>query len=164
MELYKLDSAILKVLDDGFFADEETGEVLFDAENFEKLIQDREEKWENICLYIKNLEAYAKAIKAEEQALSARRKSAENKAENLKNYLLGSMELVGDKKFKTARAEATLRKASSVAIDNMDLIPEIYLKRVESVSPNKVEIKKALKAGEEIAGARLIEKNSIGVK
>ena len=164
MELYKIDSAILKILDDGLVADEETGEVLFDSGSLDELIADRVTKWENIGLYIKNLTADAEKIKAEEKALCERRKAAEKRAESLKKYLLGSMELVGDRKFETPRLAVSLRKSSSVFVDDLNKIPQKFIKRKEEVSADKAAIKKAINAGEEVAGARIVERNSIGVK
>lgn len=164
MELYKIDSAILKILDDGIVIDEETGEVLFDSDNFDELIVDRNTKWESIGLYIKNLTADAVQIKAEEKALYDRRKIHERKAERLKQYLLHSMELVGDRKFETSKLAVNLRKTSSVVVDDLSKIPQKYIKKKEEISADKAAIKKAISSGEEIDGARIIEKNSIGVK
>ena len=50
MTLYEIDDAILNCID------EETGEII-DAEQLDKLYMEKEEKLENIALWIKDLKA-----------------------------------------------------------------------------------------------------------
>ena len=80
MKLYEIDSALEALVDP------ETGELL-DYEQFSRLQMEREAKIENTALYVKNLEAEAKAIKEEEARLSERRKAMENKAKRLREYI-----------------------------------------------------------------------------
>ena len=93
MRLYEINEEIMQCVDF------ETGEVI-DEGKLNDLQMLREEKIENIGLWIKDLKAEAKAIAEEVKALNARKKAAENKAESLKQYL--AMVLDGEK-FKTAR-------------------------------------------------------------
>ena len=162
MNLYEINSAILELLD------EETGEIA-NAESFENLMMAREEKIENIALYIKNLESNAEQIKAEEKSLKSRRESAENKAENLRAYLATAL---GDgQKFETPRVKLSWRKSESVKI----LIPEEDfiewakkcndgLLSYKEPTINKAEIKKRLNAGEVITAATLLQSNNLQIK
>lgn len=89
--LYELDSKIAEVLDTGFemsCIDAETGEIDETqlAIYLEQLQLDRKTKIDNIAVYVKNLEAEAVAIRAEEKRLKERREAKERKAERLKNY------------------------------------------------------------------------------
>ena len=84
MTLYEIQDNIRKAIEQGF--DEETGEIL-DTNALEALEIQRDEKIENIALFIKNLKAEAEAIKAEKMNLAKRQQTAENKAEWLKQYL-----------------------------------------------------------------------------
>ena len=59
--------------------DEETGEIT-NLDELDALQMERDEKIENIALWVKNLTADAAAIKAEAQNLTKRQKAAENKA------------------------------------------------------------------------------------
>ena len=59
MTLFEINEQIQKAIELGF--DPETGEIL-DASALEQLQIDRDEKIENICLYIKDLTAEAKAL------------------------------------------------------------------------------------------------------
>lgn len=68
-----------------------------------------EVKAENIGAYIKELTAAAKYLKAEEEALSKRRKAKEKQAEWLKKYLLESMQDIGRKKIDRPMAVLSVR-------------------------------------------------------
>ena len=83
-----------------------------------------EVKAENIGAYIKELTAAAKYLKAEEEALSKRRKAKEKQAEWLKKYLLESMQAIGRKKIDRPMAVLsvknlmqTLHDADKVIVD-----------------------------------------------
>ena len=90
MNLYEIDRQIQELIENS--VDPETGELTLDPAALDALQMEREAKIENLACYVKNLTADAKAIKAEEQALSERRKAAENKAERLKRYLSDALE------------------------------------------------------------------------
>lgn len=160
--LYELDQAVLAVLENGLVFDEETGEILWDEDNFNQLEIERKDKLESVALYIKSLEADAAAIKAEEKALSDRRAVKEKKAERLRGYLSYSMECFGDRKLETPRVAIGFRKSEVVEIEDEALIPQTWLKYKTSV--DKAGIKKALKAGEFVHGAQLIERQNLQIK
>ena len=153
MNLYEIDQAILELIDP------ETGEIL-DYEAFEQLQMERDQKIENIALWIKNLTAEAKALKEEEQTFAARRKAAENKAESLKKYL---DTILQGNPVKTTKFAVTYRRTESCVIDDIYKIPEEYL-RYKEPEADKTALKKALKEGQAISGVHLEEKNSLSVK
>lgn len=161
MNLYEIDQAILALVDP------ETGEIL-DYEAFCELKMAKEEKIEGMALWHKNLTAEAAAIRAEEISLASRRKSLEKKAESLKQYLA---ELLSGSKFSTARVACSFRKTKSVEIlDEAAFIQEMqesqhfeYLK-YSPPTVNRTEITNAIKAGQTVPGAQLIEKNNLSIK
>ena len=67
MTLYEINAEIASLVD------EETGELL-DYDRFADLQMERDAKIENMALWVKDLDAEAAAIKAEETALAERRK------------------------------------------------------------------------------------------
>ena len=152
MNLYEINQEIMSCWD------EETGEIL-DVQRFDALQLALEDKLEGIGCYIKNLEAEAAALKAEEQAFAARRKRAENKAASLKNYLSGYLQGCP---FETLRVKVSFRKSESLDISESAVIPEEYLKY--SVDVNKADLKAAVKAGLELDGVQLVQKNNIQIK
>jgi hypothetical protein len=164
MNLYQIEEAIYNVLENGFQEDEETGEILFDDSDLEALQMTRLEKWDNTASYIKSLKADIEAMKAEEKNLNARRKTKERQVENLINYLVCSMEAADQKKFETARNKVSARTSKQVEIDLEDLLPAKFVNTKIVTTPSKTEISKALKAGEEVPGAHLVEKLGLIIK
>ena len=152
--LYEINEAIMNTID------LETGEII-DFEAFEKLQMERTEKLENIALWYKNLQSEAEALKAEEKAFADRRKSAESKAESLKRYLDSAL---NGQKFNTTKVAISYRKSTSVDVQDIEKLPEAYRKTVTTVSADKTAISAALKAGELVDGATLVEKNNISIK
>ena len=140
--------------------DEETGEVT-NLDELDALELERDTKVENIALWVKNLTAEAAAIKAEVQNLTKRQKAAENKAERLKDYLMGN--LAGEK-FKTPKVAISYRTSEAVEITDEDLIPEEFLVIKTEYKPDKKAIKDELKAGGEVEGAELVKRTSLQIK
>lgn len=153
MRLYEIDEAILSCIDT------ETGEIL-DAEKLNALQIEREKKLENVALWIKNLTSDAEALKAEKQAFAERQKAAENKAESLKKWLT---EALAGEKFKTTKVAVSFRKTKSVQVEDIWKLDDSFVKYAEP-TPDKAAIKKAIEAGQEVAGATLVENVSISVK
>ena len=119
-----------------------------------------EEKIENVALWYKNLCAEAKAYKEEKDSFAAKQKAAEAKAESLKNWL---DYVLGGESFKTTKVTMSYRKSEQVVIDDIAALDSRFIKVAEPTA-DKVEIKKALKAGEELAGCHLETKNNISIK
>lgn len=157
MNLYELNKAIA---DFDLEIDEETGEVL-NADDLDQITLARDEKIENIALWVKDLLAEADAIKAEEQALAKRRKQAENKADWLKRYVAQALE---GEKFKTPRVAISYRTSEAVEILDEDLIPEEFLMIKTEYKPDKKAIKDELKVGGEVEGAVLVKRTSLQIK
>lgn len=155
MTLYEIDKRIVDLIDD------ETGEIIDSNLNtFDELMMERNNKIENVALWIKNLRADAEAYKAEAQAFVDRKKAAERKIESLTRLL--EITLRG-RKFKTERVQIGYRKSDSVQIDKDAKLPDEYL-RFREPEPDKAALKKALKDGVEIKGAWLEEKLNMQVK
>lgn len=157
MNLYELNRAIA---DFDLEIDEETGEVT-NLDDLDALELERDTKVESIALWVKNLTAEAAAIKAEVQNLTKRQKAAENKAERLKDYLMGN--LAGEK-FKTPKVAISYRTSEAVEILDEDLIPEEFLAIKTEYKPDKKAIKDELKAGGEVEGAELVKRTSLQIK
>ena len=151
--LYEINEAILNCVD------METGEII-DSEALEMLQMAFDDKVEGIALWIKNLLAEAEMIKAEKENLAKRQSSCESKAKSLKMYL---SKFLNGKKFKTSKVSVSYRKSESIEIIDMSAIKEEYLKYSEPTA-DKTAIKKAIKNGESISGARLIENSNIQIK
>lgn len=153
MKLYEIDQAIMDCID------METGEVI-NEELLNDLQMERDEKIENVVLWIKELKAEAEALKAEKMAFAERQKVAENKMESLKKWLAYAL---NGEKFKTVRASVTFRTTDKVEIADIYKLDENYL-RYKEPEADKEAIKKAIKAGQEVAGATLVPSTSVIIK
>lgn len=143
--------------------DEETGELL-NLEQLEQIQGEFDDKASNIALYIQELQAQAEAIKNKSESLKDRQKSTTNKAERLKAYLSDMMNRAGKTKVETDDVRISFRKSESVEILDQQLIPEEYINARLTVTPDKVSIKKAIKSGQNIEGAILIENQNLQIK
>ena len=160
MTLYEIDAKIREILEKSI--DEETGEILDVGDELDALQMSREEKIENTALYIKHLEALAASIKAEEDALAARRKARENRAERLREYLMYS--LCGET-WESAKVNISYRSSSAVAVDEAQLA-EQYFKTTTKIEtkPDKKLLKKLLDAGETIPGAYIEQRKKVVIE
>ena len=153
MTLYEIDQQLMDCID------LETGEII-DAEKLGALQMERDEKIENVALWIKDLKAEIDALKAEKQAFADRQKSAERTLESLNKWLTNA--LAGEK-FKTTKVAVSFRKTKSVQIDNVLDLDKSFL-RYKDPEPDKKAIKDAIEAGQTVKGAQLVENTSISVK
>lgn len=160
MTLYEIDAQLEEMLEQ---VDPETGELLCDMEQLEALSLERDQKLENLALYVKNRDAEAKAIREEEKALADRRRSLERKAERARDFLA---RMLAGEKFTTAKVAVSWRKSEAVEI-GMSFFStdanERFL-RYKDPEPDKAAIKAALKAGEEITGAELVTNLNMTIK
>lgn len=162
VSLYEISADFLKALD-GLEVNEETGEITnFDA--VEALNAQFEDKAESVACYIKNLTAFVADLKTEEDALAARRKTAERRVDSVKKYLTSCMESVGKDKVETAKARISFRKSVQVQIDDEKALPADYTTTTVTVKPDKTAIKKAIQAGQDVTGASLVENRNIQIK
>lgn len=153
MNLYQIDDAIMKLID------YETGEIL-DWDKLDELNAAKEQKIENIALYIKNLTAEAAALKAEKDAFAERQKAAEKRAEGLKQYLVSAL---NGEKFKTSKVAISYRKSKALEIADGVEIPEDFLTYKEP-EVNRTDLKKAIKDGLLIEGVSIVERQNIQIK
>lgn len=131
-----------------------------------------EVKAENIGAYVKALTAAAKDLKAEEDALSKRRRAKEKQAEWLKKYLLESMQDIGRKKIDRPMAVLSVKNCpESVRFEDektfindcMESGHDEYL-RYKTPEIDRTAVKEALQHGEKIEGAYLDRDQRIDIK
>lgn len=122
-----------------------------------------DEKAENIVKYCKSIEGEIAAYKEEEKRLAAHRKSLENKVAGMKEYLLFTMVSINKKKVETPLFKIAVKKnPAAVVIDDIEAIPDDFL--VFKMDADKKKLSERLKAGEEIAGCHIEQKESLSIK
>lgn len=151
--LYEINQAILACVDP------ETGEIIDDR--LGDLMMEREQKLENVVLWIKNLQADVKAFNAEKETFEKRQKAAEKKIVSLMKYLTDNLH---GEKFSTTKCAVSFKKSESVDVFNENLVPKKYLAKKVTFAPDKIAIKDLLKAGKRVSGCRLVEKFNPQIK
>lgn len=166
MKLYELAMnyrALMEAIDN----DELPEEAI--ADTLEAVTGEIEDKADNIACMLKSLDAEIVAIRAEEICLAERRKVKENAKERIKQYLSDMLLGIGIDKVETARNKITFRKSESVEVDE-SFVQWAWENHKDDLltftdpKANKTEIKKALKAGAEIEGARIVSSQNIQIK
>jgi hypothetical protein len=115
----------------------------------------------NLCKYIKSIDYFSEACKAEEARIAELRKRAEKRKEAIYKYI--TPVVARDGKIMAGTFQLSTRKSESVEIDEgADITGYKIIKQVET--PDKTAIKNALKKGAVIHGARLIEHDNLQIK
>lgn len=110
----------------------------------------------SIAKLVENLNGDTSTIDAEIKRLQARKTVITNKQKQLREYLLFNMQESGITKIDCPLFKISLRKGvEKVVIDNEMQIPDEFAKVEVVTKIDKNEVKKQLKAGTEIPGARL---------
>jgi hypothetical protein len=123
------------------------------------------EKAVNVTKFVRNLEATAQAIKQAEDEMARRRKTMEKRAQWLKDYVKGSMEVTGISKIESPWFRlAVQNNPESVEVFDETMIPDEFKSEVVSVKIDKVAIRDALKRGDKIGGAQLVRTTRLSVR
>lgn len=154
LRLYELANDYLEALDALSDLDDLPAQAI--ADTLEGLAGTFEDKAANVAIYIRTLEAEAAVLADAKKALDRRQTALEHHALRLREYLKGEMERTGltrlNKPFPVVRVQAN---PPGVVIDNEKRVPKRFKERITTVKLLKAEIAKALKAGQQVAGAHL---------
>lgn len=113
---------------------------------------------------IKDFENDTEAIDKEIKRLQALKESKTNALDRMKEAISNAMKLFNIEKVEIATLKLSFRRSESVQIMNESEIPKKYIVEKTTYTPNKNEIKKSIKAGENVAGTRLIENFNLQIK
>ena len=140
-------------------------------DTFQSIDDEFETKVDSIACIIKDELAMAETIEKEIDALTARMKRHKITVDRLKTYTMEQMQAVGKSKIETARNVVSVaKKAPALEIENADdfiawatLDHEEFI-RQKAPEINKVAVRDALKAGEELPGAKLVAGYRLAVR
>ncbi|WP_019132676.1 siphovirus Gp157 family protein [Peptoniphilus obesi] len=156
MKLYEITEVYNNVID--LDLDEEELKKYLDLVNDEF-----EDKAENIAKILQSLKAEFEAYKNEAERLNTQAKSIENKIKSLKDYLEVSMIRADKRKFKTNLFNFNIQKnPPSLNVISKEDIPEEFFE-IKRILKNE-KLKKAIKEGQEIVGAELIQTESLRIR
>lgn len=145
----------------------ETGEMSQDKNQLaiwnQELTQDLKNKSANIIAVVRNQELTIEALDTEIERLKGLKKLRENQLNKFKDYIKNVMLVNQIEKIDTVLGTIKFTKSISTEIYDESLIDKKFIEIVTTEKISKEKIKSALKAGEEVQGARLIVNKNLKV-
>ena len=127
-----------------------------------------ENKAQQTIFMMKNIEAEIDPIDIEIKRLQAMKKACQNNIDRIKNRLRENMKAVGKGKLNCGLFSLSyrLQEANAVELDETEFLANNLDEDLVTVKvmPNKTEIKRRLKNGEEIIGARLVDSEVLTIR
>ena len=161
-ELVRYRDELERLSDSGEIPPEEIADTLALLEG------DIREKAINVAGFTRNLEAAADVIKAAGRQMLARAERLERRAESVRNYLLFQCQAAGITKIEAPWFTIAVRKnPHSVVIDDVTQIPAEFMRPPPPPpppAPDKSAINQALKAGDAVPGAHLIQTERLEIR
>ena len=122
------------------------------------------DKVENVVRYIRNCEADADTLRAEEIRLATKRQAMTKKAENLTAYIEAMMMMTGKREIKAGIFDLKFVKdPPSITILDESAVPREYFVTPAPVL-SKQAIKDAIKAGAMVPGVEIIQNERLKIK
>lgn len=145
----------------------ETGEMSDDGTQLAiwtaELTQDLKDKSANVIAVVRNQELTIEALDNEIERLKAMKDSIKKKLDKFKCYVKSAMLVNNIKRIDTTLGAIKFTKSTTVEIYDETLIDKKFIEVLATEKIYKEKIKKALKAGEEVQGARLVENKNLKI-
>lgn len=162
MKIYEIAQEELDLLNE---IEELDGELTPELEERLKINEaNMAKKMEDYCKAIRYYEMTVANAKSEKERLDKLIKRSERSQQWLKDAILNVMNATGKPKVSAGTFTVGTRKSTSVNIIEESAIPARYAREVVTVKIDKTAIKDAIKNGEEVPGAQLVERKSLTIK
>lgn len=158
MTLYSMTNEATKLYD--LLSSEEIDEQVFN-DTLEAM--GTEQKIEDYCTVIRELEADAEKFKAEKERMAKNQKTAENSVKRMKKAMIDFLHATNQDKVKAGTFNVAISRSKSVVINDESLIPENYLIE-QPAKIDKSGIRAAIMAGMTITGAELQENEGVRIR
>lgn len=143
----------------------ETEELTAELEEALIINQDQlQAKAVNYAKVIANYQAESDAIDQEIKRLKAMKESRDKKVEWLKESVKKAMLVSGIEKVESPLFKLSVRRSEAVEVDVVEALPSAFQNVKNVVTADKVAIKEAIKRGEFVMGARIIENFNLQIK
>lgn len=160
MKLYELSNSYQLLLD--ALANEEVAPEDV-SDTLESITDAIEVKAEGYAAVIKTLEAESAALKVEKDRIAKRQTSLDNNAKRLKQHLQDELTKVDMKKVKGNLFTVSIQKNPASLKVDVDKLPEQYFVP-QPPKPDNASVKEALKNGENVEGAELVQTESLRIR
>jgi uncharacterized coiled-coil DUF342 family protein len=118
----------------------------------------------NYAKVIANIQSDSDAIDQEIKRLKAMKESKDRAVTRLKDALREAMLISAIEKIDSPLFKLSLRRSESIEVDIVEALSSEFINIKNVVTADKVAIKEAIKRGENITGARLIENYNLQIK
>jgi hypothetical protein len=118
----------------------------------------------NYAKVIANYQSEADQIDAEIKRLKAMKESRDKKVTWLTESLKKAMLVSGIEKIESPLFKISLRRSEAVEVEIPEALPVDWQVKKITITADKVAIKKAIKEGYSITGARLVENFNLSIK
>ena len=143
-------NAVMALADDDSIPQDEINNALLALED------ELQEKGENCIKYLDSVQDKIDAAKANKKKLDAYIKTLENRKKRVEKACIYALDTLQVKSIMTGWGEMKIKKnPPSVIIDDLTQIPTQYQRQKIQVDIDKVAIKAAIKAGEEVPGVHI---------
>ena len=149
-------NAVMALADDDSIPQDDVNNALLTLED------ELQEKGENCIKYLDSVQDKIDAAKANKKKLDAYIKTLENRKKRVEKACIYALDTLQVKSIMTGWGEMKIKKnPPAVIIDDITQIPTQYQRQKIQVDIDKVAIKAAIKAGEEVPGAHLEQGTSL---
>lgn len=143
----------------------ETEELTPELEQALVINQDQlQAKANNYAKVIVNIQSDADAIDNEIKRLKAMKESKERVIDRLKSAVKNAMLVSNIEKIESPLFKLSIRKSEAVEVDMLEGLPSEFVNIKNVVTPDKIAIKDAIKRGEFVLGARLVDNFNLQIK
>ena len=118
----------------------------------------------NYAKVIANYQSESDAIDAEIKRLKAMKEIRDKKVKWLTESLKNAMLVSGIDKIESPLFKISIRRSEAVEVDVVEALPTSFQNVKNVVTPDKIAIKEAIKRGENVFGARIVENFNLQIK
>ena len=118
----------------------------------------------NYAKVIANIQSDSDSIDAEIKRLKAMKDTKDRSISRLKEALRDAMLVSGIDKIESSLFKLSLRRSEAVEVDVVEALPNAFQNIKNVVTADKLAIKEAIKRGENVMGARIIENFNLQIK
>lgn len=160
LKLYQCAADVQAALDYHFDSETEREDTL------EAVIGQFEVKAQSVIGYIKNQEITEKMLEEHIGQMNKKLKVLKARNQSLKDYLERNMLAAGIKEIKAddGTFRSSFRKSKAVDVFDEAQIPAGFMRETVKIEPDKTAIRKAIESGQEVAGAKIEERQSLQIK